>query len=142
MFVRIINSGNNQYLQIVEYRKIKGEVVQRVISTIGRLNRLNEKGDIETLVRSLSRFSEKVLLVLSGNSEVSCQSKKIGQEVFIGKRATSNTSGSKKAAWPSRWTKSKRRQGLTASGCFEPTPTGLPNVCLEIQGTLASGATL
>ena len=83
MFVRIKKSGNNQYLQIVENRKIKGKVVQRVISTIGRLDRLNEKGDIETLVRSLSRFSEKVLLVLSGKSEVSCQSKKIGPALIF-----------------------------------------------------------
>jgi len=83
MFVRVKKSGNNQYLQIVENRKIKGKVVQRVISTIGRLDRLNEKGDIETLVRSLSRFSEKVLLVLSGKSEVSCQSKKIGPALIF-----------------------------------------------------------
>lgn len=83
MFVRIKKSGNNQYLQIVENRKIKGKVVQRVISTIGRLDRLNEKGDIETLVRSLSRFSEKVLLVLSGKSEVSCESKKIGPALIF-----------------------------------------------------------
>jgi hypothetical protein len=83
MFVRIKKSGKNQYLQIVENRKIKGKVVQRVISTIGRLDRLNEKGDIETLVRSLSRFSEKVLLVLSGKSEVSCQSKKIGPALIF-----------------------------------------------------------
>jgi len=83
MFVRIKKSGKNEYLQIVEDRKIKGKVVQRVISTIGRLDRLNEKGDIETLVRSLSRFSEKVLLVLSGKSEVSCQSKKIGPALIF-----------------------------------------------------------
>ncbi len=69
MFARIKKSGNNQYLQIVENRKIEGKVVQRVISTIGRLDRLNEKGDIETLVRSLSRFSEKVLLVFPAKAK-------------------------------------------------------------------------
>ena len=83
MFVRIKKSGKNQYLQIVENRKIEGKVVQRVISTIGRLDRLKEKGDIETLVHSLSRFSENVLLVLSGKSEVSCQSKKIGPALIF-----------------------------------------------------------
>lgn len=83
MFVRIKKSGKNQYLQIVENRKIKGKVVQRVISTIGRLDQLNEKGDIETLVRSLSRFSEKVLMVLSGKSEVTCESKKIGPALIF-----------------------------------------------------------
>lgn len=78
MFVRKKKSGKNEYLQIVENRKVKGKVVQRVISTIGRLDRLHEKGDIETLVRSLSRYSEKVLLVLSGKSDVSAESRKIG----------------------------------------------------------------
>ena len=70
MFARVKKSGNNEYLQIVENRKIAGKVVQRVVSTIGRLDRMRAKGEIETLVRSLSRFSEKVLLVLSGKSEV------------------------------------------------------------------------
>jgi hypothetical protein len=83
MFARVKKSGNNQYLQIVENRKVSGKVVQRVISTVGRLDRLQEKGDIETLVRSLSRFSEKVLLVLSGKSEVSTETRKIGPALIF-----------------------------------------------------------
>ncbi len=78
MFARVKKSGNNQYLQIVENRKVSGKVVQRVISTVGRLDRLQEKGEIENLVRSLSRFSEQVLLVLSGKTEVGAETKKIG----------------------------------------------------------------
>jgi hypothetical protein len=78
MFARVKKSGNNQYLQIVENKKISGKVVQRVISTVGNLDRLREKGEIENLVRSLSRFSEKVLLVLSGKSEVGVEAQKIG----------------------------------------------------------------
>jgi transposase len=78
MFVRVKKSGNNQYLQIVENKKVSGKVVQRVISTIGRLDRMQEKGDIETLVRSLSRYSEKVLIVLSGKSDIDAEAKKIG----------------------------------------------------------------
>ncbi len=78
MFVRVKKSGNNQYLQIVENKKVSGKVVQRVISTIGRLDRMQEKGDIETLVRSLSRYSERVLIVLSGKSDIGAETKKIG----------------------------------------------------------------
>ena len=63
MFVRMEKSGNNQYLQIVENRKVAGKVVQRVISAIGCLDHLNEKGDIETLVRSLCRCVEAIILV-------------------------------------------------------------------------------
>src|SRR5512138_290344 len=78
MFARVKKSGNNQYLQIVENSKIGGKVVQRVISTVGRLDQLQENGEIQNLVRSLSRFSEKVLLVLSGKNEVGAQTQKIG----------------------------------------------------------------
>jgi transposase len=85
MFVRVKKSGNNEYLQIVENRKIAGKVVQRVVSTIGRLDRLQAKGDIETLVRSLSRYSEKVLLVLSGKSEVTAETRKIGPTLVFGR---------------------------------------------------------
>ena len=78
MFARVKKSGKYQYLQIVENRKVKGKVIQRVIATIGRMDQLREKDRVETLIRSLSRFSEKVLLILSGKSDVSASSKKIG----------------------------------------------------------------
>lgn len=83
MFARFKKSGKYQYLQIVENRKIKGKVVQRVIATIGRMDQLKEKNGIETLIRSLSRFSEKVLLILSGKSDVSATSKKIGPALIF-----------------------------------------------------------
>jgi transposase len=83
MFARLKKSGKNQYLQIVENRKIQGKVVQRVIGTLGRLEQINEKGGVETLIRSLSRYSEKVLLVLSGNSDVVAETKKIGPSLIF-----------------------------------------------------------
>jgi transposase len=42
------------------------------------MDQLQAKNRIETLVRSLSRFSEKTLLVLSGKSDASSSAKKIG----------------------------------------------------------------
>jgi transposase len=83
MFARIKKSGKHQYLQIVENRKIKGKVVQRVIVTLGRMDQLREKDRIETLIRSLSRFSEKVLLILSGKSDVSASAKKVGPTLIF-----------------------------------------------------------
>ena len=70
MFARVKKSGKYQYLQIVENRKENGKVKQRVITTLGRMDKLQEKGRIETLIRSLSRFSEKALLIISGKSDV------------------------------------------------------------------------
>jgi transposase len=83
MFARLKKSGKNQYLQIVENHKIKGKVVQRVIGTLGRLEQINEKGGVETLIRSLARYSEKVLLVLSGKSDLAVETKKIGPSLIF-----------------------------------------------------------
>jgi transposase len=83
MFARIKNSGQHQYLQIVENRREGKKTIQRVISTLGRMDQIQAKGDIETLVRSLSRFSEKVLLVLSGKGEVHASAKKIGPALIF-----------------------------------------------------------
>ncbi len=78
MFARIKKSGKHQYLQIVENRKVKGKVLQRVIVTLGRMDELQARDRIETLIQSLSRFSEKVLLILSGKSDVTASAGKIG----------------------------------------------------------------
>ncbi len=83
MFARIKKSGKYQYLQIVENKKVKGKVKQRVIATVGRMDKLQSKGEVETLVRSLSRFSDKVLLVLSGKSDVTANSRKIGPALIF-----------------------------------------------------------
>jgi len=83
MFARVKKSGRYEYLQIVENRRVGKKTVQRVISTIGRMDQLHAKGSIETLVRSLSRFSEKVLLILSNKSDVSASGKKIGPALIF-----------------------------------------------------------
>ena len=83
MFARIKKSGKYQYLQIVENKKVKGKVKQRVIATVGRMDQLNARGGLEPLVRSLSRFSEKVLLVLSGKTDVKANSRKIGPAMIF-----------------------------------------------------------
>jgi transposase len=83
MFARIKKSGKYQYLQIVQNRREGKKTVQRVISTLGRLDRLKAKGEIEAVVRSLSRFSEKVLLVLSGNTPVNASARKIGPALIF-----------------------------------------------------------
>lgn len=83
MFARIKKSGQYQYLQIVENSKIDGKVSQRVIATVGRLDQLQAKGSVETLIRSLARFSEKTLLVLSGKVDVNAHTVKIGPALIF-----------------------------------------------------------
>ncbi|HDY75277.1 MAG TPA: IS1634 family transposase [Candidatus Marinimicrobia bacterium] len=83
MFARVKKAGRHEYLQIVENRRENGKVKQRVISTLGRLDELQSKGRVETLVRSLSRFSEKALLILSGKSDPKAQARKIGPALIF-----------------------------------------------------------
>ncbi len=66
MFARIKKSGKCQYLQIVENRKVKVKVVQRIIATIGRMDQLREKDRIETLIQSLSWYSKEAESVRYG----------------------------------------------------------------------------
>ena len=83
MFARVKKSGKYQYLQIVENRKEKGKVKQTVIATIGRMDKLQEKDRVETLIRSLSRFSEKAILILSGQSKITADAVKIGPSIIF-----------------------------------------------------------
>ena len=83
MFARIKKAGKYQYLQIVENHKEVGKVRQQVIATIGRMDELQEKNRVETLVRSLSRFSEQALLIISGKSELSADARSIGPSLIF-----------------------------------------------------------
>jgi transposase len=83
MFARVKKSGRYEYLQIVENRRDGLKTRQRVIATIGRMDQLHAKDDIDSLIRSLARFSEKVLLVLSGKSQLDATAKKIGPALIF-----------------------------------------------------------
>jgi hypothetical protein len=54
-----------------------------VVATIGRMDQFQVKGRVETLIRSLSRFSEQALLIISGNSDVSVDASKIGSTLIF-----------------------------------------------------------
>jgi hypothetical protein len=63
MFFRVKKSQGRSYLQIVENRREGGQVKQRVLATLGRLEQLQESGQLEGLLQSGARFAEAVLLV-------------------------------------------------------------------------------
>jgi hypothetical protein len=84
LFARVKKTGPYEYLQIVENRREDKKSRQRVIATVGRMDELRAKGQIETLTRSLSRFSEKVLLLLSDrNDSLRAEAKKIGPALIF-----------------------------------------------------------
>jgi len=63
MYFREKVSGPRRYLQIVESYREAGKVRQRVISTIGRMDKLRESGKLDALLASGARFSEKVSVI-------------------------------------------------------------------------------
>ncbi|WP_294957239.1 IS1634 family transposase [Sulfurovum sp.] len=90
MFVRIKKSGKYQYLQIVQTYREGKKVKQQVISTLGRLDRLQQRGDIESITRSLSKYSEDVLMVLTRRNDLRSDALKIGP-VLVFKRLWQET---------------------------------------------------
>jgi len=69
MFARVKQSGDYQYVQVVHNERIEGRVRQRVIATLGRLDVLQESGQLAGLLESLARFSDHVAVLnaLSAN---------------------------------------------------------------------------
>ena len=63
MFFRSKKSGQRSYLQIVENRWVDGQSRQRVIATLGRLDQLQQDGQLDALLVSGARFSQTVLLL-------------------------------------------------------------------------------
>jgi len=63
MFFRTKKSGTRSYLQIVENRWEDGRPRQRVIATLGRLDQLQQSGQLDALLVSGARFAQSVLLL-------------------------------------------------------------------------------
>jgi hypothetical protein len=63
MFFRTKTSGTRSYLQIVENRWEDGRPKQRVIATLGRLDRLQKSGQLDALLVSGARLAQSVLLL-------------------------------------------------------------------------------
>jgi hypothetical protein len=63
MYFRVKRTGAYAYLQIVESFREQGQVHQRVLSTVGRLDTLQATGQLEALMRSGLRFCEKLAVI-------------------------------------------------------------------------------
>ena len=63
MYFRKKTSGGRAYRQIVESRREGAAVRQQVIATLGRLEDLQESGQLGRLLRSGARFSEKAIVL-------------------------------------------------------------------------------
>ena len=63
MFFRTKTSGPRSYLQIVENRWEEGRTRQRVVATLGRLDQLQQTGQLDALLVSGARLAQSVLLL-------------------------------------------------------------------------------
>jgi hypothetical protein len=63
MYFRIKRTGAYAYLQIVESFREQGQVRQRVLSTVGRLDALQRTGQLDTLMRSGLRFCDQLAVI-------------------------------------------------------------------------------
>ena len=63
MFFRVKSAGSYQYLQIAESYRCEGKVRQRILSTLGRLDVLQESGRLESLLRSGLRLCDNIAVL-------------------------------------------------------------------------------
>ena len=63
MFIRSKRRGERLYLQLVENERVNGKVRQRVLRNLGRLDVLQKTGQLDSLLTSLQRFSEKLAVL-------------------------------------------------------------------------------
>jgi len=63
MFVRVKPSGPRKYLQIVENYREEGKVKQQVIANLGRLDILQQTGQLDAIISGLARYSEHLAVI-------------------------------------------------------------------------------
>jgi DDE family transposase len=63
MFFRTKKSGPRTYLQLVENHWLGGRPQQTVLATLGRLDELQQRGAVESLLCSGARFADKLLVL-------------------------------------------------------------------------------
>ncbi len=63
MYFRRKTSAGRAYLQIVESRREGASVRQQVIATLGRIDELQESGQLARLLRSGARFADKAIVL-------------------------------------------------------------------------------
>src|SRR3989339_1635014 len=87
MFVREKKRGNRTYLMIVKNERVEGKTRQRVLHSLGRLDVLLASGELDSLLESAQRFSEKsaVLNAHALGESVTAKVYAIGPSLIFGR---------------------------------------------------------
>jgi transposase len=85
LFVRTQTNGSRTYLLIVDNQWVDGKVKQRVLLRLGRLDELLSSGQLDSLIQSLGRFSEKlaVLGAQARGDSITTRSARIGPALIF-----------------------------------------------------------
>jgi hypothetical protein len=78
MYFRKKTSGGRAYLQIAQSQRVGGQVRQRVIATLGRLDVLAASGQLERLVRSGARFATQAMVLSAAQDDATATVRRIG----------------------------------------------------------------
>jgi transposase len=85
VFFRTQTNGSRAYLLIVDNVRVDGKVKQRVLHRLGRLDVLLASGQLDALIQSLGRFSEK-LAILGAHAQgdsIATRSARIGPALIF-----------------------------------------------------------
>jgi hypothetical protein len=87
VFFRVKSAGSYQYLQIAQSYRSEGKVRQRILSTLGRLDVLQQSGQLDSLLRSGLRLAD-TLVVLDAHATGTAQPVevlRIGPDLVFGR---------------------------------------------------------
>ena len=85
MFLRTQTNGGRTYLLLAENYRVDRKVRQRVVCRLGRLDELIASGQLDSLLRSLGRFSEKytVLGAHANGESITTRTRRIGPPLIF-----------------------------------------------------------
>jgi len=63
LFLRTQTTAGRTYLLLVENERVDGRIKQRVLHRLGRLEQLQSSGQLDSLLASLGRFSDKLAVL-------------------------------------------------------------------------------
>jgi hypothetical protein len=63
VFIRTQTNGDRTYLLLVENERVNGRLAQRVLHRLGRLDEVRASGQLDAVLKSLGRFSDKLLVL-------------------------------------------------------------------------------
>jgi hypothetical protein len=87
VFVRAKSVDGVTYLQLVENQRIEGRTKQRVVGSLGRLDKLRETGAIDSVMASLAKFSDTcaVLTAIRGVDLSVTTTREIAPSIVFGR---------------------------------------------------------